>query len=250
MDLSDRTIVVTGGSAGIGRATSLGAAAHGADVVVADLREEPRDGHETTVEKVRELGQRSTFVEADVTDLDDMQAAVETAEEFGGVDGIVNNAGYAQSTELTETSTANWQKSIETNLSGVYHGCLAATPRMLENGGGAIVNIASGAGVVGLVNTCSYSAAKGGVIALTRQIAVDYAAEGVRANAVSPGFVDTALLREDTHDGTGSYAKQNTPMRRVGDPREIADAVVYMLSDAASFVTGQNLIVDGGYAIE
>jgi 3alpha(or 20beta)-hydroxysteroid dehydrogenase len=182
--------------------------------------------------------------------LDDLEAAIEAGEEFGGIDGIVNNAGYAQSHALTETDTDNWQKSIETNLTGVYHGCLVGVSRMLDGDGGAIVNVGSGAGVVGLVNTCSYSAAKGGVIALTRQIAVDYASKGIRVNAVSPGFTDTPLFREDTHGGTRQYAERNTPMQRVGEAEEVADAIVYLLSDAASFITGQNILVDGGYAIQ
>jgi NAD(P)-dependent dehydrogenase (short-subunit alcohol dehydrogenase family) len=249
MDLSGRTIVVTGGSSGIGRETCLKAAEYGADIVVADLVDEPRDGGRSTVESVRELGQRSTFVKADVRDLSDMEAAVEAGEEFGGVDGLVNNAGYAQSHSLTDTNPDNWEKSIATNLTGVYHGCLAGVSRMVDTGG-AIVNVASGAGVVGLVNTCSYSAAKGGVISLTRQIAVDYAAEDIRVNTVSPGFTDTPLFREDTHDGTRQYAERNTPMQRIGRAEEVADTIVYLLSDASSFITGENIIVDGGYAIE
>ncbi|MFC7157677.1 SDR family NAD(P)-dependent oxidoreductase [Halomarina halobia] len=250
MNLSSRTVLVTGGSAGIGRAIALAAADRGANVVVADIRREPRESGRTTVEEVEARGQRCTYVEADVTEYTDLERAVEAGETFGGVDAVVNNAGFAQSFSLTDTERGNWAKSIETNLTGVYHGCLAGVARMLEGDGGAIVNIASGAGVVGLVNTFSYSAAKGGVIALTRQIAVDYADQNIRANSVSPGFTDTELFRNDTHDGTREYAERRTPMRRVGEPDEIANAVVFLLSDAASFITGENLLVDGGYAAQ
>lgn len=131
----------------------------------------------------------------------------------------------------------------------MYHGCLAGVERFLDEGGGAIVNIGSVFGTVGAPNSASYSAAKGGVIALTRQIARDYADEGIRANAVSPGFVDTPMLRNDTHEGTVEFAERQTPMRRVGNPEEIAGAVVFLASDAASFVAGQNLVVDGGYGM-
>lgn len=250
MDLAGRTILVTGGSAGIGRAVALSAAERGADIVVADIRREPRRRGTTTPEEVRNRGQHCSFVEADVTNYEEVETAVEAGEEYGGIDGVVNNAGYAQSFELTETSKENWTTSIETNLTGVYHGCLAGVSRMLDGDGGSIVNIGSGAGVVGLVNTFSYSAAKGGVISLTRQIAVDYAADGIRANVVSPGFTDTVLFQKDTHDGTREYAERQTPMRRVGEPDEISDAVIYLLSDGASFITGENLLVDGGYSIQ
>lgn len=249
MDLSERTILVTGGSSGIGRAISLAVADHGANVVVADLQEEPRGGGQSTTELVRDRGLESTYVEADVTNREDLVEAVQECKTFGGIDGLVNNAGSARSYALTDTSDENWTTVIETNLTGVFNGCLAAVPEMLETDGGAIVNIASGAGVVGLVNSCSYSASKGGVIAFTRQIAVDYASENIRANCVSPGFTNTTLFREDTHDGTRTYAQQSTPMGRVAEPEEIADATVFLLSDAASFITGENLLVDGGYAI-
>ncbi|HKJ58675.1 MAG TPA: SDR family NAD(P)-dependent oxidoreductase, partial [Halobacteriales archaeon] len=168
MDLTDRTVLVTGGSAGIGRAISLAAADAGADVVVVDLERDPRAGSTPTAEAVRERGRDSLFLEADVRDFADLRAAVDAGAELGTLDGVVNNAGVAESYAITETSADNWRRSVQTNLTGVYHGCRAGVEAMLAGDSGAIVNIASGAGVVGLVNSCSYSAAKGGVISLTR----------------------------------------------------------------------------------
>ncbi|TYL37319.1 hypothetical protein CV102_16985 [Natronococcus pandeyae] len=251
MDCSGRTIVVTGGSSGIGRSIALTAAERGANVVVADLEQSPREGGTPTTEAVRDTGSESEFVNADVTDLEDLRRAAEVASELDGTfDAWVNNAGYGATDELTKTDAENWERSIETNLTGVYHGCLTAVESMLANGGGSIVNIASGAGVIGFLNSASYSAAKGGVIALTQQVAVDYAADGIRVNAVSPGFTDTEMLRQDTHDGTESYAEKKTPMRRTGTPEEVADTVVFLVSDSASFITGENVRVDGGYTVQ
>ena len=250
MRLDGMTCLVTGGSSGLGRATALRAAAEGATVINADIRREPRDGGIPTDKRIDADGGEALYVETDVTDLDSVQATVDTAvSEFGSIDAMINNAGQAESYAITDTDTDNWQAAIELNLTGVYHGCLAAVERMLDNDGGVIVNIGSVFGVVGAPNSASYSAAKGGVLALTRQIARDYATDGIRANAVSPGFVDTPMLQEDTHEGTVNFARQQTPMGRIGNPEEIAEAVVFLASDDASFVTGQNLVVDGGYSM-
>lgn len=249
MCLEGRTVLVTGGSSGIGRATALLAAEEGATVVNADLDRTPRDGGPPVDELVVDRGGTATFVETDVTERTDVEAAVDRAGEFGGLDVLVNNAGRAQSYALLETSPENWARAIEVNLSGVYHGCLAGIEAMRAGDGGAVVNTASVFGVVGGPNSFSYSAAKGGVIALTRQLARDYAADEIRVNAVSPGFVNTPMLEEDTHDGAVSFAEKTTPMERTGDAEEIAEAIVFLASDRASYVTGQNLVVDGGFAI-
>lgn len=250
MRLDNAVVVVTGASSGVGRQTALQAAEEGAAVINADIRRDPRTEDVPTDELISDAGGQALFVETDVTDLDAVRGTIDTAiEEFGGLDAVVNNAGRAESYALTETDRENWQGTLELNLTGVYNGCLAAVERLLDTDGGAVVNVGSVFGVVGAPNSASYSAAKGGVIALTRQIARDYAADGIRANAVSPGFVDTPMLREDTHDGTIGFAEQQTPMRRVGTPTEIADAIIFLASENASFVTGQNLVVDGGYAM-
>ena len=250
MRLEDTTIVVTGASSGLGRATALLAAEEGAKVVNADLRREPRYDERPTDEVIEEAGGEAIFVETDVTDLAAVEATMDAATDaFGSLDAVVNNAGRAESYRITETDEANWQCIVELNLTGVYHGTLAAVERMLDSGGGSIVNMASVFGVVGEPNSASYSAAKGGVISLTRQVARDYAREGIRVNSVSPGFIDTPMLRQDTHDGTVEFAEKYTPMGRVGQPAEIAEAVVYLAGDTASFVTGQNLVVDGGFGM-
>lgn len=249
MSLEGKTVLITGGSSGIGRATALLAAEEGAAVVNADLRRSPRGGGRPVDELIEERGGTAAFVETDVTDRGDVREAVDRAVEFDGLDVLVNNAGRAQSYALLETSPENWARALEVNLSGVYHGCLAGVEAMQAGEGGTIVNTASVFGVIGGPNSFSYSAAKGGVIALTRQLARDYAADGIRVNAVSPGFVATPMLEEDTHEGTVSFAEGATPMERTGEADEIAEAIVFLASDRASYVTGQNLVVDGGFAI-
>ena len=249
MTLEGRTILVTGGSSGIGRATALLAADKGAAVINADLDREPRDNGQPVDELIMDRGGTATFIETDVTDYTAVRDAVDLAQEFGGLDALVNNAGRAQSYAVLQTTPENWSKALEVNLSGVYHGCRAAVEAMQSGGGGVIVNTASVFAVIGGPNSFSYSAAKGGVISLTRQLARDYATDDIRVNAVSPGFVNTPMLEEDTHNGTIPFAEKSTPMERTGEASEVAEAIVFLASERSSYITGQNLVVDGGFSV-
>lgn len=250
MDFTEKTVLVTGGSSGVGREIALLAAERGAAVVNADIEREPRTGGTPTDEQIRNQGGTAEFIETDVRNLGDVRRAADKAEEFEGLDVLVNNAGRAESYAITETTPENWATALAVNLTGVFHGSLAGIERMLdgEETGGAIVNVASVFGVTGAPNSSAYSAAKGGVLALTRQTSRDYARENIRINAVSPGFIDTPMLREDTHQGTEQFAKKETPMGRTGETQEVAETVLFLASDAASFITGQNVVVDGGFS--
>ena len=242
--------LVTGAGAGIGRASALAFAAEGARVVVADVDAE---GGAETVGLVEAAGGQATFVRADVSRADDVAAMVDAAvDAYGGLDFAHNNAGVATGGyPVAEFPDADWERAIGIMLTGVYYCLKAEIPRMLERGGGAIVNTASGAGLVGFPGQAAYVAAKHGVLGLTKVAALDYGARGVRVNAICPGtartpMVDNAVANDPALE---QYLVGLHPIGRIGTPEEIAAAAVWLCSDAASFVLGHALAVDGGYVL-
>ncbi|MFM9370632.1 glucose 1-dehydrogenase [Streptomyces sp. Da 82-17] len=240
-DLSNKTVVITGGARGIGAEVARKAVAGGANVVVADLLE--ADGQEL----VKELGDRARFVRLDVKSEDDWQRAAEFAvAEFGRIDGLVNNAGISTGQPLETETVEHFRQVVDINLTGVFIGMKTVIPGMKENGGGSIVNISSAAGLMGLALTSSYGASKWGVRGLSKIGAVELGTSRIRVNSVHPGMTYTPMTAQvGIQQGEGNYP--NTPMGRVGEAPEIADAVVYLLSDASSYVTGAELAVDGGW---
>ena len=233
---SGRRALVTGAGSGIGEAVARGLHAEGATVVLAD-----RAG-----DRVRaladELGADATPLELDVRD----EAAVAAA--TGGLDVLANVAGIGSTTNAPETPLEVWEDVFAVNARGTFLCCKHAIPGMVAAGGGAIVNMASVAALVGLKNRVAYSASKGAVVALTRALAIDHVAEGVRVNAVCPGTVDSPWVRRlvDEVGESLDALRERQPMGRLGTPAEIADAVLYLLSDQAAFVTGTALVIDGG----
>lgn len=246
--LTDGVALVTGGSSGIGRAAAQRFAAEGAQVVVADLDSE---GGEETVDEIEQAGGDAVFIEANVMDTDDLAAMVEAAvDTYGGLDFAFNNAGIEGADAIThEQSFEDWQRVIDINLKGVFAGMREQIPVMLEHGGGAIVNTASVAGLRGFPNLAPYVASKHGVIGLTKTAAKEFGADGVRVNAVCPGVIETPMVARSREENpeTTEGAIQATPMARLGKPEEIGDAVVWLCSSDASFVTGESLVVDGGF---
>ena len=247
-DLSGSVAVVTGGGRGIGRAIALGLADAGADVVPTARTESDVEG---VADEVRERGSRSLSIATDVADGEEVERLFErTAAELGGVDVVVNNAGINPDAALgppEDVSLEGYDETVAVNLRGAFACASAAGEHLFENGGGAVVNVASVGGLVGLPRQHPYVASKHGLVGLTRSVALDWAPD-VRVNAIAPGYVRTALTEDVVEDDRlRESILDRTPLDRFADPEEIAAPVVFLASDAASFVTGACLAVDGGW---
>jgi NAD(P)-dependent dehydrogenase (short-subunit alcohol dehydrogenase family) len=249
MRLENHVALITGGASGIGRATALLFARQGAVVAVADL---DQDGGQAVVEEITAKGGSAVFVHCDVSQAADCQRAVgETVAIFGGLDILFNNAGIIRRADVLDTTEEDWDRVMAVNVKSIFLMSKYAIPTMVERGGGAIVNTASGWGLVGGRNAVSYCASKAAVVNMTRAMALDHGAQNIRVNCICPGDTNTAMLRTEARQLGASEEKflaeaADRPLRRVGTPDEIAQAVLYLASDAASFVTGTALVVDGG----
>ncbi|MEE6208759.1 SDR family oxidoreductase [Salarchaeum sp. III] len=248
--LDGKTAVITGASSGNGRSMARTFAEEGADIVVADIRDEPREGGTPTHELVpEETDADATFVECNVTNRSDLVDAVDAAEEFGGIDVMVNNAGVFRSEEFTDVSEDEFDQLMDINVKGTFFGAQIAGDRMVENGGGSIINLSSVAGLNGSPDHVTYCTSKGAVRLLTYSVAAALGPEGVRTNAIHPGLIETAMTTEDVPIiGTdeGEQFMQAIPSRRWGQPDDVADAALFLASDLASYVNGESLVVDGG----
>ena len=231
-----RRALVTGAGSGIGAAVARRLAAEGAELLLADA------AGDRVRDVAGELGEAVGWVQLDVRDEDAVRAAT------GDLDVLVNVAGIGSTTSAPDTPLDVWEDVFAVNARGTFLCCKHAIPGMVARGGGTVVNIGSVAGLVGLRNRAAYCASKGAVIALTRALAVDHVGDGVRVNVVCPGTVDSPWVQRLVHDAGESLdaLRARQPMGRLGTPEEIADAVLYLASDAAAFVTGSSLVIDGG----
>lgn len=241
---------VTGAANGIGRAAALAFAGEGAAVVVADVSDV---NNQETARMIEKLGVRATAITCDVSRAEEVKSALDKVNEaFGRLDFAFNNAGVEQPIEATADLTEEqWDRIVRINLRGVFLCMKYEIPLMLKNGGGAIVNTSSGAGVKGFKGQAAYAAAKHGVVGLTKSAALDYAQSRVRINAVCPGIIDTPMMQRftgGTREGQERVIAQE-PIARMGTPEEIAAAVIWLCSDAAAFVVGHTMVVDGGQTV-
>lgn len=245
-DLTGKVAVVIGGTSGIGRAIALGLADAGADVVSTSRRPEQV---ETTAREIEERGRRTLEIVSDVTDKASLQKVLDACiETFGKVDILVNSAGKTKRAPTVDFSDEDWNDIMETNLTGTLRACQVFGRHMLERGYGRIINIASLSSFVALYEVAAYAASKAAVASLTKSLAIEWATQGVIVNAIAPGVFRTALnekLLDETPRGQEFLLR--TPARRFGKIEELAGAAVFLASDAASFVTGEVLVVDGGF---
>jgi NAD(P)-dependent dehydrogenase (short-subunit alcohol dehydrogenase family) len=246
--LKGKIALITGGGSGIGRATATLFAREGAKVVVADYNV---DGGERTARAIKEAGGEATFHPADVANPKEVEAMVaKTVATYGRIDCAFNNAGIeGEFSSTAECSLENWQRVIAINLSGVFYCMKYEIPEMLKTGGGTIVNTSSICGLAGIANTSAYTAAKHGVAGLTKTAALEFSSKGIRVNAVCPGFIRTPMVARVMDRGSFDEKAviQTHPINRLGQPEEIAETVLWLSSDASSFVSGVPMPVDGAY---
>lgn len=248
--LDDEIAVITGGSSGIGRGIALAFAEHGAEaVVVADVREDPKGEGVPTHEKIEtETDADAAFVHCDVTDRDDLVTAMEAADEFGGVSIMVNNAGVWRAEDFFDVTEEEYRGLMDINLYGAFFGSQVAAERMVKGDGGSIINISSIAGLFGNGNWPTYSASKGGLTMLTYSLAHKLGEHDIRVNAVHPGSIETMIGGDqETSEEEAEAFTQQVPLGRYGQPEEIGGAVTFLASDLASYITGESLVVDGGW---
>lgn len=247
--LNGKVAIVTGGASGIGRATAMLFAREGASVTIADVDE--KLGQEAVQEIVHHRG-LAAFEKVDVTAAVDCRQLVElTGKRFGGLHILVNDVGVIRRASVVELTEAEWDRVMDVNVKSVFLLSKFAIPLLARSGGGSIVNLASGWGLAGGPRAAAYCASKGAVVLLTKAMAIDHAGQNIRVNCVCPGDTDTPLLREEARQmgkASESFLTESArrPLRRVGRPEEIAQAVLYLASDASSFVTGTAHVVDGG----
>jgi 3-oxoacyl-[acyl-carrier protein] reductase len=244
-DLAGRVVLVTGSSRGIGAEVAVKAAERGARVAIHGNRSEDAAAHVLT--RVRDVGAEGEVFAADLSDGPQAEALVrEVIGAFGQLDGLVNNAGRTQVGPFLELDPSEWEAVIRTDLTAAFHTCRAALPAMLERGQGSIVNVASRLGQAGVTQTAAYSAAKAGLMGLTRSLAREFASQGIRVNAVAPGFTVTEMTADLAETETGQRRLRDIPLGRFGRADEVAEAVVFLLSDASSLFVGQTLNPNGG----
>jgi len=250
MELGGRVAIITGAASGIGRATALRLAKEGAKITVADIDEEW--GTET-VRLVEEVGSEAIFIPTDVArEIHAARCVDETLKRFGRIDTLVNNAGIAVVAKITETTEAQWDKILDTNLKGAFLMSKHVIPHFLSGKGGAIVNTASDAGIVGFANLAAYCASKGGLIQLTRALALEYGDKNIRVNAVAPTstlhtrMLDALFKSVPNPDGLHKALAKSHPLNRLGTAEEVAELMLFLVSDRASYITGAVYSIDGG----
>jgi 3-oxoacyl-[acyl-carrier protein] reductase len=244
--LDGRTALITGASRGIGRAIAVRLAEAGADIAGLDIDADPL---QETARLIEDQGRQFLSIEADVTDLSQMQDAVkQTVDQLGSLDVLVNNAGITRDNLLIRMSEEDWNSVISINLTGVFNGVKAAARQMMRQRAGSIINISSVVGLLGNPGQVNYSASKAGVLGITKSTAREVAKRGVRVNAVAPGYIQTRMTEELSEEARQALM-DNIPLQRLGEPEDVANAVLFLASDASSYLTGQVISVDGGMAM-
>src|SRR5271157_3113481 len=248
MRLKDKVAIVTGAASGIGQAIAQVFAKEGAKVVVNDINDK---GGEATVKLIADCGGEALFVHADVSNSGEVRNMVKvTLEKFGGINVLVNNAAYLINfNPVLETPEDEWDIAIDVTLKGVFLCSKYALPEMIEAGGGSIINIASVGGMVGFADYSAYCSAKGGVIQLTKSMAIDYGRKNIRVNAICPGPIDTPTTPEAQDEKLHQWQRDMTVLGRTATPEEVAWPAVFLACDESSFVSGSNLVVDGGWTV-